>query len=60
MEAKLNHPAGATSVSLRASATDRDGNTVKQTIIRAYNVALVVTLGKAVHRTARLVRSVHH
>jgi hypothetical protein len=36
MVAKLNHPAGATSVSLRASATDRDGNTVKQTVIRAY------------------------
>jgi subtilisin family serine protease len=32
----LHHPANATSVSLRASATDRDGNTVKQTVIRAY------------------------
>ena len=36
--AKVNHPAGATSVSLRASATDRDGNTVKQTVIRAYKL----------------------
>jgi subtilisin family serine protease len=36
--AKLNHPAGATSVSLRACATDRDGNTVKQTIISAYTL----------------------
>jgi hypothetical protein len=38
LEAKLNHPTGATSVSLRASATDRDGNTVKQTIIKAYTL----------------------
>jgi hypothetical protein len=38
LEAKLKHPAGATSVSFRASATDRDGNTVKQTIIRAYTL----------------------
>jgi hypothetical protein len=38
MEAKLKHPAGATSVSFRASATDRDGNTLKQTIIRAYTL----------------------
>ena len=36
--AKLRHPAGATSVSLRASAGDRDGNTVKQTVIRAYRL----------------------
>ena len=36
--AKLNHPADATSVSLRASATDRNGHTVKQTIIRAYTL----------------------
>ena len=36
--AKLNHPAGATSVSLRVSATNRDGNTVKETIIRAYTL----------------------
>jgi hypothetical protein len=39
--AKLNHPANATSVSLRASATDRDGNTVKQTIINAYTLRVV-------------------
>jgi subtilisin family serine protease len=38
MVAKLNHPAGATSVSLRASATDRDGSTVEQTVIRAYTL----------------------
>jgi hypothetical protein len=38
LEAKLRHPADATSVSFRASATDRDGNTVKQTIIRAYTL----------------------
>jgi hypothetical protein len=36
--AKPHHPAGATSVSLRASATDRDGNTVRQTVIRAYRL----------------------
>jgi hypothetical protein len=36
--ATLHHPAGATSVSLRASATDADGNTVKQTVIRAYTL----------------------
>ncbi|TDV54790.1 hypothetical protein [Actinophytocola oryzae] len=29
-------PWGVTSVSLRVSATDRDGNTVEQTVIRAY------------------------
>lgn len=34
----LNHPANADSVSLRASASDRDGNTVVQTIIRAYHL----------------------
>jgi hypothetical protein len=34
----LRHPAGATSVSLRASAGDRDGDTVKQTVIRAYTL----------------------
>jgi subtilisin family serine protease len=39
MVAKPHHPAGATSVSLRASATDRDGNTVRQTVIRAYRLA---------------------
>jgi subtilisin family serine protease len=38
LEAKLKHPADATSVSFRASATDHDGNTVKQTIIRAYSL----------------------
>jgi len=36
--AKLRHPAGATTVSFRASATDNDGNTVKQTVIRAYTL----------------------
>jgi hypothetical protein len=36
--ARLNHPAGATSVSLRASAAARDGNTVKQTVIRVYTL----------------------
>jgi subtilisin family serine protease len=35
----LHHPHDATSVSLRAKATDRDGNTVDQTIIRAYKLA---------------------
>jgi subtilisin family serine protease len=35
----LHHPAGAGSVSLRARATDRGGNTVEQTIIRAYKLA---------------------
>jgi hypothetical protein len=38
LAAVLYHPAGATSVSLRASATDRDGNTVEQTVIRAYRL----------------------
>ncbi|MGI5166505.1 S8 family serine peptidase [Spirillospora sp. CA-253888] len=32
-------PAGAEHVSLRASATDRDGNAVVQTVIRAYRLA---------------------
>ncbi|MEV7872153.1 hypothetical protein AB0P17_39980 [Streptomyces sp. NPDC088124] len=32
----LRHPAGAGSVSLRAELTDRDGNTLAQTIERAY------------------------
>lgn len=36
--AVLHHPAGAKSVSLRAAATDRDGNTVKQTLVRAYQL----------------------
>ncbi|HEU5469865.1 MAG TPA: S8 family peptidase [Actinophytocola sp.] len=34
----LHHPAGAKSVSLRAMATDRHGNTVDQTIINAYKL----------------------
>ena len=33
------HPRGATSVSLRGTAADLDGNAVEQTIIRAYAVA---------------------
>jgi hypothetical protein len=32
----VNHPAGAGYVSLRAKATDTQGNTVEQTIVRAY------------------------
>ncbi|MBB4904963.1 S8 family serine peptidase [Actinophytocola algeriensis] len=36
--AVLHHPADATSVSLRATATDRAGNTLKETIIRAYKL----------------------
>ena len=36
--AVLHHPAGATSVSFRASATDDEGNTVTQTMIRAYTL----------------------
>jgi subtilisin family serine protease len=36
--AALHHPADSESVSLRASATDRDGNTVKETVIRAYKL----------------------
>ena len=36
--AALRHPADAESVSLRASATDRDGNTVQETLIRAYKL----------------------
>lgn len=36
---KVRHPEGAKSVSLRASATDQNGNTVRQTIIRAYKIA---------------------
>jgi subtilisin family serine protease len=34
----LTHPATATSVSLRATATDNAGNTVEQTVIRAYTL----------------------
>ena len=36
--AGLRHPAGATFVSLRATATDSEGNTVDQTIIRGYRL----------------------
>jgi hypothetical protein len=32
------HPAGAADVSLRAQATDGRGNTVTQTVIRAYHI----------------------
>jgi hypothetical protein len=35
---RLTHPAGASSVSLRATATDNEGHTVKQTVIRAYTL----------------------
>jgi subtilisin family serine protease len=34
--ATVTHPSGARYVSLRANATDSDGNTVTQTVIRAY------------------------
>ncbi len=34
--AKVDHPADAEFVSLRSSVSDRDGNTQKQTVIRAY------------------------
>ena len=34
----LTHPAGATSVSLRAKASDSAGNKVEQTILRAYTL----------------------
>lgn len=34
----LNHPDGAQSVSLRANATDEQGNTVEQTVIKAYTL----------------------
>ncbi|WP_433261868.1 S8 family serine peptidase [Actinosynnema sp. CS-041913] len=36
--AAVSHPAGAKYVSLRASAKDKDGNAVEQTIIRAYGL----------------------
>lgn len=36
--AVLHHPSGAESVSLRATATDRGGNTVTQTVLRAYKL----------------------
>jgi hypothetical protein len=32
-------PGGKGTVSLRVTATDRDGNTVKQTVLRAYGRA---------------------
>ncbi len=35
-QVRLRHPAGAGSVSLRATVTDRAGNRVDQTILRAY------------------------
>ncbi|GAA0926792.1 hypothetical protein GCM10009560_28950 [Nonomuraea longicatena] len=35
----LRHPAGDGFVSLRAKATDTSGNTVEQTVIRAYRIA---------------------
>jgi hypothetical protein len=35
----LNHPKAAGFVSFRAKATDVKGNTVEQTIIRAYKIA---------------------
>jgi hypothetical protein len=35
----LEHPGGAGFVSLRANATDTAGNTVSQTVIRAYRIA---------------------
>ena len=38
MVAVLRHPADAESVSLRATATDRDGNSVTETVIRAYQL----------------------
>ncbi|HWO61290.1 MAG TPA: S8 family peptidase [Umezawaea sp.] len=34
----VHHPPGATSVSFRARATDREGNTVEQTILDAYRL----------------------
>jgi hypothetical protein len=34
----LHHPANATSVSLRATASDPEGNTVTETLIRAYKL----------------------
>lgn len=36
--AVLRHPKDAESVSLRATATDRDGNSVSETVIRAYRL----------------------
>ncbi|MEV4757671.1 hypothetical protein AB0J86_21515 [Micromonospora sp. NPDC049559] len=34
--ARVRHPAGAGFVSLRATAADGAGNTVRQTVVRAY------------------------
>jgi hypothetical protein len=34
----LHHQAGAQTVSLRAKATDGNGNTVEQTIVNAYRL----------------------
>jgi hypothetical protein len=34
----VDHPAGARFVSLRASVSERDGNAVEQTILRAYAI----------------------
>lgn len=37
-QARVTHPAGAGHVALRAQATDGKGNTVQETIIRAYHI----------------------
>ncbi|MCX4853945.1 S8 family serine peptidase [Streptomyces canus] len=37
-ELKLKHPKGATSVSLRVRAADRNGNAVDQTVLRAFGL----------------------
>lgn len=37
-EVKVRHPNHAKSLSLRAFATDEDGGTVRQTVIRAYKL----------------------
>ncbi|MET9789594.1 S8 family serine peptidase [Streptomyces canus] len=37
-EAELKHPKGATSVSLRVRAADRNGNAVDQTVLRAFGL----------------------
>ncbi|WP_326659233.1 S8 family serine peptidase [Streptomyces canus] len=37
-EVKLKHPKGATSVSLRVRAADRNGNAVDQTVLRAFGL----------------------
>jgi hypothetical protein len=38
-KATVDHPAGARFASLRSTITDPDGNTERQTIIRAYALA---------------------